>query len=538
MLNPQKPINEHERLEALHALNLLDTPQEERYDRLTRKLAQTLDVPIAYLAFIDDDRQWIKSVVGPMACEMERETAFCSYTILQSQPLIIPDTKLDPRFADHPLVIGEPYLRFYAGIPLRSAKGHNLGTLCVADQKPRTLNFDDLETLRAFAALVEQKINATPTVFISYSHQDEAWKDRLVSHLSVLQNENLLELWEDRQIEAGEAWHNEIKNAIESSNIAILLISAHFLTSQFILNEEVPRLLERRDKEGLMIIPLVATPCSWNRVKWLAEMNMYPKDGHPLSGEDDHKIDIALAELASMICEKTEGARRPRMPAPQQQSAPFVPAPDPNNLPQALPPETEPPSPQPSPNRFLSLRVDKTDEPAWHPRSYVFDAEHITIGRDPTNDLPLPDSKRLVSKLHAEIARKDDRVYLTDRSSRNFTYLNDEQLAPEQPYEIQPGDTIQIGKFEILIEALKAASPPPSDLDLTVFGSDFTNPFLVDIGHLMKTLMNIGEHYDREAPSRRDVALQEALQEALENQKSHPANTLIARMLRLPDAQS
>ena len=159
MTTPPKPLNEPERLAALRALCILDTPTEEQYDRLTRKLAYMLDVPIAYLALIDANRQWLKSVVGDMVCEMNRDGAFCAHTILEHQPLIIPDTREDPRFADNPLVTNEPYLRFYAGIPLTSPDGHNVGTLCIADHKPRHLSFDDLELLKAFAALVEEKIN-------------------------------------------------------------------------------------------------------------------------------------------------------------------------------------------------------------------------------------------------------------------------------------------------------------------------------------------------------------------------------------------
>jgi len=99
------------------------------------------------------------------------------------------------------------------------------------------------------------------TVFISYSHKDEAWKDRLVKQLGVLQAEGVLEVWDDRRIEAGEDWQPEIERAIEHAAVAILLVSADFLTSKFILGVEVPRLLERRQKEGVRVIPLIVWPC-------------------------------------------------------------------------------------------------------------------------------------------------------------------------------------------------------------------------------------------------------------------------------------
>lgn len=101
-----------------------------------------------------------------------------------------------------------------------------------------------------------------PKIFLSYSHNDEAWKDRLVTHLGVLHEQGLLEIWEDRQIAAGEDGLPAIATALSTCNIAILLISANFLTSQFILQEEAPRLFERRQNEGVRVIPLIIKPCA------------------------------------------------------------------------------------------------------------------------------------------------------------------------------------------------------------------------------------------------------------------------------------
>src|SRR6266853_6779550 len=100
------------------------------------------------------------------------------------------------------------------------------------------------------------------TVFISYSHKDEEWKDRLMSHLGVLSEQGLLSFWEDRQIGAGEDWYEKIQGAMNAASVAILLISANSLTSKFILREEVSRLLQRRDKEGLRIVPVIVKSCS------------------------------------------------------------------------------------------------------------------------------------------------------------------------------------------------------------------------------------------------------------------------------------
>ena len=106
-----------------------------------------------------------------------------------------------------------------------------------------------------------------PTVFVSFSHQDEPWKDRLVTHLGVLQRQGLLDLWDDRRIGAGADWRREIRQAMDRACVAVLLVSADFLTSEFILGEEVPRLLQRRDEEGLRVFPVIVRPCAWQRVE-------------------------------------------------------------------------------------------------------------------------------------------------------------------------------------------------------------------------------------------------------------------------------
>jgi exonuclease VII small subunit len=140
-----------------------------------------------------------------------------------------------------------------------------------------------------------------PTVFISYSHKDEKWKDRLVTHLGVLHNQGLLDLWDDRRIGTGEDWYQEIQEAMAAASVAVLLVSANFLTSQFILGEEVPRLLERRDKEGLRTFPVIVKPCAWTQVRWLARMQVRPKDGRPLSAGDEHQIDADLTAIAEEV---------------------------------------------------------------------------------------------------------------------------------------------------------------------------------------------------------------------------------------------
>ncbi|HLL72094.1 MAG TPA: toll/interleukin-1 receptor domain-containing protein [Pyrinomonadaceae bacterium] len=147
-----------------------------------------------------------------------------------------------------------------------------------------------------------------PTVFISYSHKDEEWKDRLVTHLGVLQEQDLLTLWEDRQIGAGEDWEQKIQDAMNAAHVAVLLISANSLTSKFILRKEVAHLLQRRDKEGLQIFPVIIKSCAWQKVDWLSRMQVRPRDGKPLSAHGGDRRDEALARIATEILEKFEQA--------------------------------------------------------------------------------------------------------------------------------------------------------------------------------------------------------------------------------------
>jgi PAS domain S-box-containing protein len=153
-----RPQNELERLSALHRYNILDTLPEESFDRVTALAARLFSVPIVAVSLSDQKRQWFKSCRGLGISEMDREIALCSYAILSTETLILPDAKLDPRFADNPSVIGGPKIRFYAGAPLRTKDGYTLGTLCIADQKPRSLSSEEQKNLEDLAAIIISQI--------------------------------------------------------------------------------------------------------------------------------------------------------------------------------------------------------------------------------------------------------------------------------------------------------------------------------------------------------------------------------------------
>ena len=149
------------RLAELDGLQILDTPPEEAFDELTRAAAAAMGVPVALISLIDDRRQWFKSRIGVDATETTRETAFCAHAIRTPDEVMqVPDARMDPRFASNPLVTGDPFIRFYAGAPLVTAAGHALGTLCVIDIKPRTLNDEEIGQLRTLAARVVRQIEA------------------------------------------------------------------------------------------------------------------------------------------------------------------------------------------------------------------------------------------------------------------------------------------------------------------------------------------------------------------------------------------
>ena len=160
MKTPEIPPNEVARLQTLRSFDILDTPQEERFDRLTRMARRLFDVPIALVSLVDKDRQWFKSRIGLTVSETPRDISFCGHSILGEEVFIIPDASSDERFQDNPLVIDKPNIRFYAGCPLRALNGTQMGTLCIIDDKPRDFSEADLSALTDLAAMAEQELAA------------------------------------------------------------------------------------------------------------------------------------------------------------------------------------------------------------------------------------------------------------------------------------------------------------------------------------------------------------------------------------------
>lgn len=157
---PDTPQDEGARLETLRSLGILDTPPEERFDQLTRMAMRLFGVPIALVSLIDENRQWFKSRLGLAVSETSRDISFCGHAILGDGEFVIPDTLADERFADNPLVLNDPQIRFYAGCPLSTLDGRKLGTLCIIDRRPRSFDKQDLEALKDLASMAEREIAA------------------------------------------------------------------------------------------------------------------------------------------------------------------------------------------------------------------------------------------------------------------------------------------------------------------------------------------------------------------------------------------
>jgi two-component sensor histidine kinase len=152
------PLDEAKRMEAVRRYDILDTPPDGAFDRITALAARRFGVPISIVSIVDEDRIWFKSHHGLPVEQIDREPGLCASAILGNDPYVLPDASIDPRSLANPLVAGDFGLRFYAGVPLTTSDGHNLGTLCVIDKEPRPIDEKQIEDLKDLASVVMDQI--------------------------------------------------------------------------------------------------------------------------------------------------------------------------------------------------------------------------------------------------------------------------------------------------------------------------------------------------------------------------------------------
>jgi diguanylate cyclase (GGDEF)-like protein len=225
MLLSPIPIDEQERLQALHDLKILETPINEAFERITRLAKRIFNVPIATISLIDEKRQWLKSVQGLNACETSRDTAICSHTILQDDIFVVHDTLEDDRFRNNPFVVGDPGIRFYAGYPLWTQSNQKIGTLCIVDQTPRSFILEDFDVLRDLAGIVQSELR---------QHSLSQAQKNLIAEMDILRLASMVDpltrLWNRNGID--KILNYQIKESMETNTkFGIALVDIDFFKS-------------------------------------------------------------------------------------------------------------------------------------------------------------------------------------------------------------------------------------------------------------------------------------------------------------------
>ncbi len=212
-MKPPIPSDEQARLRALQRYEILDTPSEQEYDDIALLAAQICDTPIATITLVDENRQWFKSKIGLELSETSRDVAFCTYAVMPNsqQTMVVRDTLKDERFAENPLVTGNPNIRFYAGAPLVTPDNHAIGTICVIDREPRDLSESQLQALQALARQVTLKLELRRMSVLLQTANDDLRNLSLTDELTGLFNrrgfmfhaEQQLRLFRSRKTDRG-----------------------------------------------------------------------------------------------------------------------------------------------------------------------------------------------------------------------------------------------------------------------------------------------------------------------------------------------
>jgi len=219
------PANEAARLQALHSSGVLADHAEAKFAAITRLLSAQLQVSSAVVSFVDKDYQWFRSRQGIDVTQTPRDLSFCSHAILQEQLLEVPDTVLDPRFHDNPLVINHPQIRFYAGLPIQSPDGFVLGTLCCFDTHPRQLTDAERDLLHGLAKWVETEIR---NLYITY-HEFNA-RSAMLWHAQQLRLAQWRYVEEPQSVQIDPHWWELLGYPKQPSNLTLAELAARLET--------------------------------------------------------------------------------------------------------------------------------------------------------------------------------------------------------------------------------------------------------------------------------------------------------------------
>lgn len=276
MIKPATPSNESQRLQTLRDLRLLDTPPEERFDRVTRLAKQVFGTPIALVSLIDADRQWFKSRQGLDAAETPRDISFCGHAILDDKIMVVNDAESDERFCDNPLVCGNPNIRFYAGYPLAAPDGNRIGTLCIIDEKPREMSHEQLQLLRELGRMVEEELisaneaTVDPVTRLSNRNGFLAIADHLLPLCKRTDQPASLMLFHLHHLESLEERHGRY----EGDSVALAL--AHLLTASFRESDIVARLT--LDTFCVLLAETDLETTANARLRFETQLNQYNRD--------------------------------------------------------------------------------------------------------------------------------------------------------------------------------------------------------------------------------------------------------------------
>ena len=201
------PKDEAQRLDSLYALRILDTSPEERFERITRLALRVFKVPISTLTMVDKDREWFKSCQGLPDREGPRAISFCGHALVEEEMLVVPDTLKDDRFKDNPMVVGEPHIRFYAGVPVIGIDGYRLGVFCIKDREPREFQPDDRKLLKDLAAWASLELRITQLQEALMLHvefrrvvEDELLESRNINKLVVNRELDMIKLKAEKAV--------------------------------------------------------------------------------------------------------------------------------------------------------------------------------------------------------------------------------------------------------------------------------------------------------------------------------------------------